>query len=93
MKLTEKDFKKWRTGLFAGNPENCKTLVEMLDRERAISQAFKDAAIADAMEIDAAIQQYVGTSIPGSKVSSKVIQALLLMRAEIDALKATLGDK
>lgn len=92
MKVTEKDLDEWRTGLHAGNPWQCKELVSLLDREREMVKAFKEALMAEAIEVNAAISQYVDADIPDGKISSRVITALLIMRAEIDSLKSQKGE-
>jgi hypothetical protein len=92
MKITDKKLAEWRSGLHAGNPWECKELVAMLDREREIAKAFKETLMAETIEINSAIDKFIGTDIPNGKISSRVIQALSIMRAEIDALKAERGE-
>lgn len=92
MKITDKQMAEWRTGLHAGNPQECKELVALLDREREMTKAFKEALMAEAIEVNAAIEQFVKADIPDGKISSRVIQALVIMRSEIDSLKEQKGE-
>lgn len=80
LKITDKDLAEWRTGLHAANPEQCKLLVAMLDREKKISEAFKDALNAETIEINSAIEE-LGLSIPNGKISSRVILAFTHLQA------------
>ena len=35
MTFSKKDLAKWRSGLYAGNPQNCQELVKQLDEQQA----------------------------------------------------------